>query len=201
MVPVLTAIVAFSMIIGLIVFIIRYQVKKNRQKNDLYKELGLRLNLTYTEQKHFFIRIPHLSGNWQNHHVEIYERIVGSGKNQTVYTNIQFNRSPHNFEFRIGKEYFFSKIGKKIGFKDIEFDDLDLDKTFLFKSKEEDRFRTLMDYRILHDLQGVASSMRGSIKNQNGLLTYTFVGVANKPEKIAELEKILRFMGKLMDRP
>lgn len=142
--------------------------------------------------------IPHLSGKWKEHYVEIYERIVGSGKNQTVYTQIKFSNSPHNFQFRIGKEHFFSKIGKAIGFKDIEFDDLEMDKKFLFKSKDEDRFRTLMNYKILHDLQGVEKAITGNIENKDGVLMYTLVGVLNKQEKVDDLEKVLKFMGKLM---
>ena len=198
--PIVAVIVAFSLLIGLTVWLIRYGRKKNRKKNELYKNLGLKLGLQYTESKHFFVMIPHLGGRWRNHNVEVYEKIVGSGKNQTVYTNIRFSNSPHNFQFRIGKEHFFSKIGKKMGFKDIEFDNFELDKKFLFKSKDESEFRILMDYKLLHDLQGIEHCIKGNIQNDRNVLSYSMVGAITKAEKMEELEKVLGFMGKLMEK-
>lgn len=198
--PIVVLVITIGLLIGLIVFLLRYSKKKSRQKNELYKSLGLKLNLTYSESKHFLIMIPHLNGKWRDHYVEIYEKIVGSGKSQAVYTNIRFSKSPHNFQFRIGKEHFFSKAGKKMGFKDIEFDNFELDKKFLFKSKDESQFRSIMDYKLLHDLEEIVGCFRGDIYNQKGVMTYTMAGVANKPERIDELEKILQFMGKLMEQ-
>ncbi len=163
----------------------------------MYKELALRLNLEYSEIKHSFIKIPHLVGNWKKNQIEIYERIVGAGKNQTIYTHAKFYNSPHNFQFRIGKEHFFSKMGKVIGFKDIEFDNLELDKKFLFKSKDEGQFRTVMNYKVLHDLEGIEKSLAGHIENKDGILMYTVVGTMNSKEKIAAFEKVLMFMSRL----
>ena len=198
--PIIAIVVFFIFVIGIIVFAIKYGKKKNKEKNDRYQDLGRRLNLEFVETKHLFVKIPYLSGNWKNQYVEIYEKIVGSGKNQTIYTYIVIHKSPHNYQFKIGKENFFTKVGKKMGFKDIEFDNLELDKKILFKSKDESQFKTLMDYKKLHDLEGVADSIRGTIQNKDGQLTYVMVGAIHKAERMEELEKVLYFMETLVRR-
>lgn len=188
----------FVVLIGGLVLIIRWSIRKNKKKNEMYRALGLKLDMTYTESRHMMVKVPHLSGTRNGLPLEIYEYIVGSGKNQTVYTAIRYSQSPHDFQFRIGKENFFTRVGKKVGFKDIEFDNFELDKKFLFKSKDEDQFRAIMDYKLLHDLEGVVNSMRGTIENKNGALTYTMAGNASKPERFAELEEVLGFMDKIV---
>ena len=200
MMPVVVIIVSFSVVIGLIVFIFRYTRQKNKEKNKLYNDLALRLNLEYTESKNFLVMLPHVSGQLNGSYVEIYEKIVGSGKNQTVYTNVHFHNSPHSFQFRIGKEHFFSKMGKKLGFNDIEFDNLELDKKILFKSMDEEQFRRLMDYKLLYALEGIADGLRGTIYNDNNLLTYSFAGVVNKTDKMTQLENVIKFMGSLAQK-
>lgn len=189
---------ALALFIGVIVWAIRYARKQSKKKNDMYRALGLKLDMNYSETKHMLVKVPHLSGTRNDRLFEIYEYIVGSGKNQTVYTAIRYHKSPHNFQFRIGKENFFTKVGKKMGFKDIEFDNMELDKTFLFKSKDEDQFRSIMDYKLLHDLEGIEKSIRGTIENKDGLLTYTVVGATNKQERFDDLENVMSFMDKLV---
>ncbi len=191
---------ALALFVLVIIWAVRYARKQSKKKNDMYRALGLKLDMNYSETKHMLVKVPHLSGTRNERLFEIYEHIVGSGKNQTVYTNIRYHQSPHNFQFRIGKENFFTKVGKKMGFKDIEFDNMELDKKFLFKSKDEEQFRTLMDYKLLHDLEGIVPSIRGTIENKDGLLTYTVVGATNKQERFEELENVMRFMDKIIEK-
>lgn len=191
---------ALALFVLVIIWAVRYARKQSKKKNDMYRALGLKLDMNYSETKHMLVKVPHLSGNRNERLFEIYEQIVGSGKNQTIYTMIRYHQSPHNFQFRIGKENFFTKVGKKMGFKDIEFDNMELDKKFLFKSKDEEQFRTLMDYKLLHDLEGIVPSIRGTIENKDGLLTYTVVGATNKQERFEELENVMRFMDKIIEK-
>ena len=190
----------FVVLIGGIVLLFRWAIRKSKKKNEMYRAFGLKLDMVYTESRHMMVKVPHLSGTRNGLPLEIYEYIVGSGKNQTVYTAIRYSQSPHDFQFRIGRENFFTKVGKKMGFKDIEFDNFELDKKFLFKSKDEEQFRALMDYKLLHDLEGIVKSIRGTIENKNGLLTYTMAGNASKPERFDELEEVLSFMDKIVTK-
>lgn len=198
--PILIIIAFFGGLILLIVWAIRYGKRKNREKNLKYQDFALRLNLKYGERAHLFIKLPALTGTFRNNPVEIYEKVTGSGKHQTYFTIITYTGTPHNFQFSIGKEHFFSKMGKKIGFKDIEFDNHELDKKFLFKSKDEDQFRALMNYKILHDLEGVAEQLKGTIDHKDGVLTYTQLGVLTKEEHFEGVEKVFHFMEKLMHK-
>lgn len=200
MLPFLILFLFLGLMVAIVVWAIRYSRRKNREKNARYQEFGLRHNLTYSEQPYMFIKLPYLAGKIGDHTLDIYEKVVGSGKHQTYYTVINFSNSPHNFQFRIGKEHFFSKIGKKMGFQDIEFDNHELDKLFLFKSDNEDQFRSIMNYKILHDLEGIAPKIKGGIQNENGNLNYTQLGVLSKPEQFEDIEAILKFMTKLVQK-
>ena len=196
---ILGLLVFIAIMILLIVLLFRYSRKKHREKNELFKDLANRLQLNYSEKKQRFMILPKLEGFWRDKELLIYEKVVGSGKNQTILTIVEFPTSPYDFNFKIGKEHFFSKVGKKLGFKDIEFDNFELDKKFLFKSKDEDQFKSMMNYKLLYELSGIETSMVGRIENVDRKLTYTITGVANKPEKMANLESVLGFLVKLME--
>lgn len=198
--PILIVVAFFLFLIGIIVWAVRYGRRKNREKNEQYQTFALRLGLTYSERKHLFIKLPTLSGKYSNKDVEVYEKIQGAGKNQTVFTIIQLKNTPHNFQFRIGKEHFFSKIGKKMGFHDIEFDNHELDKKFLFKSKDEDQFRSLMNYKVIYELEGIESKFKGSLMHDNHTLTYTQLGVLTKPVQFDDLEDVLKFLVTLSEK-
>lgn len=196
MVAALALIGLFGGLIALIVVLVRYGKKKNKQKLERYRDLGLKLGLEYSESKHFFIMVPHLGGTRKGKRVEIFEQIVGSDKNQQVYSNVKIYNS-HNFQFKIGKEHLFSKMGKALGLKDIEFDNFELDKKFLFKSKDEGQFRTLMDYQILQDLMQIESDIVGTIHNDAGVLSYSVLGDAGNDERMRRLVSVFHFMEKL----
>lgn len=200
MIPFLLVFLFVGLMTFLVVWVLRYGGKKNAEKNARFKEFGLSHKLTYSEKPYMFVKLPFLTGKIGDHTVDIYEKVVGSGKHQSYYTEINFSNSPHNFQFRIGKEHFFSKVGKKIGFKDIEFDHYELDKQFLFKSDNEGLFRALMNYKVLHDLEGLIPKFKGAIQHQNGMLNYSQLGVLSKPEQFEDLELILTFMTKLIQK-
>lgn len=188
-----------AIMILLIVLLFRYTRKKHREKNELFKDLANRLQLNYTEKTQRFMILPRLEGFWRDKELLIYEKVVGSGKNQTIFTVVEFPTSPYDFNFKIGKEHFFSKVGKKLGFKDIEFDNFELDQKFLFKAKEEDQFKSMMNYKLLHELSGIEASLVGNIENIDRKLSYTITGIVNKPDKMAKLESVMGFLVKLME--
>ncbi len=190
-------IIAISVLVGLIaliVVLIRYSRKLNKRKIVWYQNWALKIGLQHELKKYMLTKLNVLSGDLENCPVVIYEKIVGSGKNQTLYTFIEFSPTPFDFDFTIGKEGFFSKVGKSFGAKDIEFGDEEFDKTFLLKSKEEGKFRSLIDFRMQQELREIETSLAGTIASANGGFTYSIMGGFTKEEKIADFENVLNFM-------
>ncbi|MFT5821573.1 MAG: hypothetical protein ACI8ZM_002826 [Crocinitomix sp.] len=188
----------FGILIGIIVLAIRFVKKQNMKKIELYKQWGLRLNLAHEYKKQLLAKLNSLTGELDGMPVVIYEHIVGSGKNQVLYLTVTFAPNPFDFDFKIGKEGFFSKVGKSFGAKDIEFGNEEFDKKFLLKCKEEDRFRSLMDFRMQEELRNIEKQLKGAILSSNAGFTYSLVGGINKQAKLDEFERVLDFMRALM---
>lgn len=192
------AIVVLAGLIVLFVVLIRYSQRINKRKIVWYQNWAIRLDLKHELVKYLFAKLNVLSGEIENCPVSIYEKIIGSGKNSSLHTFIEFSPNPFDYDFSIAKEGFFSKVGKSLGAKDIEFNDHEFDKTFLLKSKEENKFRALMDYRMQQALREIESDLTGHIISNNKVFTYSIMGGFTKEEKIADFEKILSFMRQLI---
>ena len=182
-----------AFIVALIVWVIKYTKKVNARKRQFFQDLGNKHNLQHLETKRSFTRLNSLSGKIKDMDVQVYEHIVGSGKSQQIFTTIQLTPSPFDFEFRIGKEHFFSKTGKLLGMKDIEMGDEEFDKIFLLKSKEEDKFRAVLTYDVQQRLKTISSDLTGSIYGNLGNLSYS-AGVVAKEAQFKQLEKVFDFM-------
>ncbi|MDG1914288.1 MAG: hypothetical protein P8I55_06830 [Crocinitomix sp.] len=189
----------FALLIGIIVLSVRFVKKQNKKKIELFQQWGLRLNLHHENKKQLLAKLNTLSGELDGKPVVIYEHIVGSGKNQVLYTTVTFAPNPFDFDFKIGKEGFFTKVGKSFGAKDIEFGDEEFDKKFLLKCKDqEDRFRSLMDFRMQGALTNIEKQLKGNISSTNAGFTYSLVGGFNKQTKLEEFEKVMTFMRDLI---
>ncbi|MEO9532944.1 MAG: hypothetical protein ABJG68_15430 [Crocinitomicaceae bacterium] len=182
-----------AFIVALIVWVVKYTKKVNARKRQFFQDLGNKHNLQHLETKRSLTRLNSLSGKIKDMDVQIYEHIVGSGKSQQILTTVQLTPSPFDFEFRIGKEHFFSKTGKLLGMKDIEMGDEEFDKIFLLKSKEEDKFRAVLTYDVQQRLKSISSDLTGSIYGNLGNLSYS-AGVVAKEAQFKQLEKVFDFM-------
>ncbi|NOQ70926.1 MAG: hypothetical protein GQ574_02930 [Crocinitomix sp.] len=189
----------FALLIGIIVFAVRFVKKQNNKKIELFQQWALRLNLQHEHKKQLLAKLNMLSGELDGVPVVIYEHIVGSGKNQVLYTTVTFAPNPFDFDFKIGKEGFFSKVGKSFGSKDIEFGDEEFDKKFLLKCKDEEgRFRNLMDFRMQQELRNIEKQLKGAIQSSNAGFTYSLAGGFNKQAKLEEFERVIGFMRALI---
>jgi len=194
----LILIIILLTLVGGVVLLVKYAKKANRIKVELNMALANKLGLTYSLRKKGISKLCSLDGTRNGLPISIHEKIVGSGKNQRMFTAVSFSPSPFNFEFSISKEHFFSKIGKNIGFKDIEFDNFEFDKKFLLKSKQEDQFRQLLDYNMQHKLTGIYNVMKGQILSNSTEFSYTIPGGFAKQENVDDFEKVLAFMEALI---
>lgn len=174
--------------------------KRNAKKEIIFKALGSSLNLEFYKTKSFFEGTKfQLKGTYQESPIEVFETSKGSGKHKVRYTNLKLACPDFGFNFSIGKENFLTRIGKWIGFKDIEFQNSQLDRFFLFKSKDEGKFRALMNHDILAELSRVKSSLKGAIKYDTEGLIYAMPVELVDNLKKNDFENILPLMKKIAD--
>lgn len=164
------------------------------RKGELYQSFATEKGYEYYQTSRLLQLRPVIKGKHSDLSFEIYEEVVGYGKSKRTYTLIKFFNSPFDFEFKIGKEHFFSKMGKIFGFRDIEFRNEKFDSTFLLKSKDEEKFRAIMSDGFQSKLLLIADDLKGTIDNQNGELKYISQQEILKEERIKELDRVLSFM-------
>lgn len=194
---IIIAILAFG---GVIFWLVKYTQKVNARKLKLFKDFAQKHNLTHTTAKFMFTKLNEVSGEMAGCHFHFYERMQGSGKNQRLVSYVLFSNSPFNFDFKIGKEHIFSKAGKMIGMKDIEFDDAEFDASFLIKSKSENLMRDLITYDIQNMLKDLKSDLKSSIENKNGVLSYSVYGGLPNEKTFVSNQKVIDFMVKLIQK-
>ncbi len=195
---ILFLILFFGGLVLLIVLLFRYVKKVNKKKTMAYAALALELDCSHSHHKRLAQQLNRLEGNRQDIPLVIYEKVVGSGKNQVLYLMTTFSPSPFPFEFTIGKEGFFHKIGKVMGMNDIQFGDEEFDKKFRLKSKSEDQFRSLLNYKLQQALALIGDDLRGNIESKNGEFTYTIVGGVAKEKQFDSLKRVLNFMEEMI---
>ncbi len=184
---------------GLIYLLVRLTQRLNKKKLAFYQTLSAELNMEHTVEKQFTTKLNTLTGQQNGRPVQITERIIGAGKHQTIQTFVEFKPSPFDFEFTISKEHFFSKIGRKMGLKDIEFDDFDLDRTFLLKSKDEEKFKALLDYRMQAALKEIDEPLKGTIRSTDKAFEYHLLSTAYDEDAANRLKSIMAFMQRLIE--
>ena len=189
---------ALGLFIGIIVWAVKYSKKVNKRKAAYFQDFAAKNNLTYSTSKYFLVLLNEVNGDLDGCQFQIYEKMVSSGKSKQVVTTIQFSNTPLHFDFKIGKEHLFSKTGKMLGLKDIEFRDEKFDKTFLMKSKSEDEFRALMNFENQAKLLAIEKDLKASIHCANGQLTYSYYGPLANEKVFASCEKVIDFMRTLL---
>lgn len=192
----------FAALAVLLMVLFRYASKVSKRKIERFQALALKMNLKHENRKPNFLsaNLNYLTGFVRQYPIEIYEKMIKSGKNSYLYTCISIKNTALNYNFSIGKEHFFSKIGKTFGFKDIEFDNPEFDKIFKLKSDDESRFRMLMNYELQNDLMELNAHLRANVVNSPGQLEYTILGGLDNEARVEELEKVVAFMVKILNR-
>ena len=140
-----------------------------------------------------------MTGKVNGKQVRIFEEIEGQGRNRETLTCIEFESSPFDFEFSIGKETFATKFGKFFGYNDIEFQDENFDKKFLLKSENEIAFRSLMDPQMQDELIAIELYLQGALVNSKKTFKYLLPGQIYLEEDLFGIEEILKFMVKMQD--
>ena len=168
---------------------IHFGYLKEQYKFDLYKQ----------NSGAFGPKVFSLKGSFEGTDVEVKEQVKRSYRNSVCYTHITLP-AHFDFEFLIGKENFISLMWRAVGFKDIEFNDHQLDREYLFKSNNEEAFRELINHDILNELNRIGSIFKGQLECKDGELTYSFRGEIISEEVRQNVEELLSFMIKILSR-
>jgi len=181
-------------------FILGAQRKLESKKDIYYNRLKEEYQAEVLKNKSALLsgRTYHARGQYQGTGFSVFEERRKTGRNRSNFTIIRFP-SIGPVDFRIAKENFLTRMGKLIGFNDIEFNDYDIDRTFLFKSKDEKGFRTLMDHRRLNELAQRKESFDGALEGSGNYLQYVFRGQItdeNAYDNVQSLMKLLYEFGK-----
>ena len=190
-------IAAVGFFVAIIVWAVKYTKKVNARKEILYKAFGEKHKLQFSQSKYLMARLNSLVGEVEGMQVSIVEKMEGSGKNKSVVTRLIFTGTPIDFDFKIGKEHIFSKAGKALGMKDIEFNNAEFDKKFLMKSKEEDKFRSLMNPNMQAALSALQKDMSATIRHDNNTMSYVQYTPLVKEAQFQSFERVYEFMLKL----
>lgn len=191
-------VLALGIFVGIIVWAVKYTKKINNRKHEFYAEFANKRGFTHRQEKYMLAMLNTLEGEIAGCPVRIFEKMEGSGKSKQVVTRIVVDNTPWNFDFRMGKEHFFSKAGKMLGMQDIEFGDAEFDKNFLLKSKDEPQFRDLMTLNIQNELRMIKDDLRSSIYHTSGSLAYMNYGPLAKQDQFDSFERVVNFMEKLL---
>lgn len=195
---ILLLIVSLGAFIGIIVWAVKYTKKVNKRKAEMFERFATENNLNYSSSKHMLVLLNEVNGDLDGCQFQLFEKMVSSGKSKQVVTTVQFSNTPFTFDFKIGKEHLFSKTGKMLGFKDIEFRDEQFDKKFLLKSKSEDEFRALMSHEMQARLMEIEKDLKASIRCENGHLTYSYMGPLANEKLFGTCENVINFMRHLI---
>lgn len=186
--------IGIMVVIIFIVIMMLYARARNEKKSTVYRSFAKNRGFEYYHTTHFLQIKPVIKGELENLHFEITEVVVGYGKSKKTWTTIHFYNSPFDFDFKISKEGFLSKMGKVFGFKDIEFRDEKFDKKFLLKSTHEEKFRQLLTDQVRAKLMDIADDFKGSLENISAELKYSSQEEIMDNTSIDKLDRILAFM-------
>jgi hypothetical protein len=168
--------VGLSVLLLFILFMVLHARRKNMNKEEDIREFAEQNGFQYKHEKRMMYVKPFLNGSQNNVDFVISEEVNGTGRSKVVTTYLQFNTSPFDFQFTIGKEHFMSKLGKVFGLRDIEFQNRPFDKDYLLKAEDESKFRAMMDHELQQQLMQVSEHFNGVITNNAGILRYAFKG-------------------------
>jgi len=191
---------ALVVFVGLIVLLFKWVIGMNKKKVILHTAFADKHGFSIETSKYLTAKLNTMVGQKDGIDVLIGERMVGSGKNQTVVTTLTLSPTPFDFDFKIGKEHIFSKMGKGLGLKDVEVGDEKFDKRFLLKSKDPDKLKMLIDYNIQADLKAIDADLKSSIYGKGNTLTYALHQPMMKQKQIDSFEKVMEVMLKLVTK-
>lgn len=180
-------------IIGLL-FLRRFDKRAEQRKIDWFKEWGLKFGFSHTVEKSLAVKFNRLRGFVANHAVVIYEHLTGHRNPRTNSTTVIFKPNPFDFDFQIGREGVFEKLGKAFKGDDIQIGNENLDKQFLFRSNNHDQLKALMNLSMQEELTKAQAVFRGQIESNREYFLYSMADVCKNKRGQEEFGKMMEFV-------
>ncbi|MBD3637990.1 MAG: hypothetical protein HUJ25_11600 [Crocinitomicaceae bacterium] len=196
---IIAIVIGLGLLVAIIVWAVKYTKKINKRKERFYSEFAQKHGLQHSSSKYMMAMLNVVQGTYKGSPFTVFEKMEGSGKNKSVVTRASFENVPFDYDFKIGKEHIFSKAGKLLGMKDIEFGDEEFDKKFLIKSKDEEKFRAFFNYKLQGALKELKSDLASSIRVSDGTMTYMHYGPLPNEKTFRSFERVVDFMILLID--
>ena len=148
------------------------------------RQVGLTLNYSGWRSS------PTVTGSYRGYQVYLYTYTSGSGKNKTTYTSfIAYTGIGNRSHLQISKEGFLSKIGKALGFQDIQVGDQAFDEAFIVKSSTPELIPYILTPQIRQTM--VQGSHYLNLRIAQGSVIFNTVGLEKNGEN---LRYILEFL-------
>lgn len=188
----LIAILAGVIGIAILIVVLGKKAKSKRLKDKYYDALCSKYEFKkfVGATSAFSGKLFTAEGEHKGLDFKITEVIRKSGSSKKVFTNVEVIHHS-GFDFRIAKETFFTHLIKYVGVTDIEFEDVELDKTYLFKSSDESSFREFMKPDILALLLSSAKNFNGLLEAKDNKLTYTVQSTLSDESMLEEIEAMM----------
>lgn len=162
-----------SMIIGIIIVIsiiaITFNIKKGNKLKKVLENQAIKRNGEVINRFHGFA-YPMLKFDYDFNEFMVYS--VPGGKNHPPHTYVNVNLTyPVSHHMRLYKEYFASKIGKKLGTQDIEIGFDSFDNDIMVKGSDEYFVRSVLSYKVQDSVLKIIRNYKAGITlNKNKLL-------------------------------
>ncbi len=161
-------------------------------KNYIWESLASQIGANYQSDFWKGSKLTAKIGEWT---VVLDTHKVSTGKSTVTYTRI---RAPYvnqnGFRFTIYKKSIFSDLGKLFGMRDIEIGYDEFDDSFIIKSNDEDKVRSLFSNEKLRQMIQHQPNFHLTVKDDEGFFGNHF------PEGVDELYFAVRGVINNIDR-
>lgn len=207
----------FLGMVGSITLIILWTLGNSKRRvyhyTALSEKLGLTLKIKETDfgVSNMTLKEPSLGGTYKGFPVVVAREKRGSGENRMIVTYIALELTPEDkkemkdLKFILCRNSLLEKLllsvklfsGERIKFGDEEFD-----KTFVVKSKSENKFRSFLDASLRRTLikANAAKHFDGDIIFRNGELRYEESGDMVNQERELRFEAMMDIMVLLAEK-
>lgn len=189
----------FVVIIFLAIKMERKQMEKVVKFYKLYAE---KFGLNYfpeSKSKFWNYTYPYVYGRLDNFEIKLSSYKTG-GKNKTTYTDLSIYYKGNPEEFKIARNKLFQKIGKAFGAQDILIGNPELDNLYVFKSKDEEFLRGLIDSDVQELLIHLKSFIVFPLHAVNGRFNFSNIGHIDKEQNLEDFEKLTVLMLKILKK-
>jgi hypothetical protein len=182
-----------AVVFFMIALAVTYLIKNIRDKNieKLYFQFAESYKLKFTFESFLFKKRPELRGQFNGSNIHVYNTSDGNieASKRYYFTLAEIDAPQFETEFSICKENFLKEIGELLGYQDIAINLGDLDKQFVFKAKDPEKLRLIIQKMNLQLFD--KNKFGKEISYSSGKFTCKIRGIIKRQKDIDKLESML----------